>query len=116
MDLDQVAPADQLAAAEVTSDDGSQLIIAVEAPAAGYLVLSEVNYPGWQATVAGTAAPIETANGLFRAIPVPAGTSTVELRFWPQTFQWGLIAAGLGVILFGLFLLLGRGTEPGSQA
>lgn len=45
------------------------------------LVLSEVYYPkDWKAEVNGKAAPIIPANYILRAIPVPAGESTVKLR------------------------------------
>jgi uncharacterized membrane protein YfhO len=51
----------------------------------GYLVLSEVYYPGWQATVDGKEVPIRRGNYLFRVIPIEKGEHEVTLRFvsWP---------------------------------
>jgi len=52
---------------------------------AGYLVLSEIHYPGWQATVDGKRVPLGRGNFLFRVIPLGVGEHEVELRFvsWP---------------------------------
>ena len=72
------------------------MTVDVQAPAEGYLILSEVWYPGWQATVNGAAAAVEAAGGVLRAVRVPAGASTVVLRFWPTSFTWGLAAGALG--------------------
>lgn len=85
--------------ATVTYYASTGMTIEVQAPAAGYLILSEVWYPGWQATVNGIPAAVDEAGGLFRAVPVPAGASTVALRFWPAPFTWGLLAGVIGVIL-----------------
>jgi hypothetical protein len=50
---------------------------------AGWLALGELDFPGWQARAAGAALPIHRANGMFRAVCVPAGTRMLEFRFHP---------------------------------
>ena len=57
------------------------------APAAnpGWLVVSELDFPGWRATADGRPLPIQRANGMFRAVCVPAGSRRVEFRFHPWT-------------------------------
>jgi hypothetical protein len=68
----------------------------VRAVAAGYLVLSEVYYPGWRATVAGRPARVLRANYAFRAVEIPeAGTHRVRLRYAPASFQ---IGAALSIV------------------
>ena len=52
-------------------------------------VLSDRWYPGWRATVNGAEAPVLRANGVFRAVPVPAGVSDVEFRFVPASVLVG---------------------------
>ncbi len=84
---------------------------AVEAAAPGLLVFSETWYPGWQAQVNGAAQLVLRVNGAQRAVAVPAGASTVELRFLPQPWRWGLILFGAGLVLAALALLLGRKTH-----
>ena len=76
-------------AAQVTSYTNSAIDVAVDAPADGYLILSETWYPGWQATVNGVKTPIELVNGVFRAVAVPQGNALVEMRYWPWTIGAG---------------------------
>jgi hypothetical protein len=76
----------------------SEIEIAVSAAAPGYLVLSEVWYPGWRATVDGQDAPVLRANYAQRAIAIPAGESTVHLQFWPNLWTWGLVLGGVGIL------------------
>lgn len=60
------------------------------------LVLSELDYPGWQALVNGQRTPIERANGVLRALALPAGTHQVVMRFRPASLQWG---AGISLVI-----------------
>ena len=45
------------------------------------MVLSEVYYPAWRAYVDGRPAPVLVADGLLRAVEVPAGEHEVEFRY-----------------------------------
>jgi hypothetical protein len=71
--------------------------IEVDAPAAGLLVLTDGWYPGWRATRDGEALDVLRANGLFRAVRVPAGASRVRFDYQPESVRWGfaLSAASL---------------------
>ncbi len=89
------------------TNDPEHLAIEVDAPARGFLVLADSYYPGWRASVNGTAAPILRANYMFRLIDVPAGTSRVEFRFRPTSLAVGAIVSALTVV--GLAALLVRG-------
>jgi hypothetical protein len=64
--------------------------LTVRSPASGWLVLSDVYYPGWRAAVDGQPAPVLRANYTFRAVAVPAGEHTVEMTFAPWTWRAGL--------------------------
>ncbi|MBW7885075.1 MAG: YfhO family protein, partial [Caldilineaceae bacterium] len=98
-DLAALAPPAAPGDATVTTYSSGAMSVQAVAPEGGYLILSELWYPGWRATVNGAAAAIEQANGALRAVALPPGTSTVELRFWPASFTWGLIAAAAGLVL-----------------
>ncbi|MCI0424108.1 MAG: YfhO family protein, partial [Acidobacteria bacterium] len=50
----------------------------------GYVLLNEIDYPGWKATVDGEPAEILRADGIFRALWVPAGSHRIDFRFWPR--------------------------------
>jgi hypothetical protein len=86
VELANVELPDEPAAAAVTSYTNSAFTVAVDAPAEGYLILSETWYPGWRATVNGVETPVEQVNGVFRAVRVPAGESVVEMRYWPWAY------------------------------
>jgi len=77
------------------------------------LVLSEIYYPGWKATVNGQSAVIHKTDGALRGIVVPAGRSRVVLEFVPITFYAG---ATLGVLATSLvlatWLFLRRNRQP----
>ncbi len=70
----------------------------------GYVLLTDTYFPGWRASVDEREVPVVRANGLFRAVPVPAGEHRVVLRYSPFTFQLGgyLSVMGLFAIVLGL--------------
>ncbi len=78
--------------------EADRLAVDVVAAGEGYVVFSEVYYPGWQAWVDGVAAPIERANFTFRAVRVPRGPHRVELRFEPTTWRVGLAISALAIV------------------
>lgn len=82
-----------------------EIALQVHALRPALLFLSEVWYPGWEADVDGARAPILRANGIFRAVPVPAGEHVVRLRYRPASLRRGfLIAAASAIVLAFAFL------------
>ena len=65
---------------------------------AGYLVLSEIFYPGWQATVDGKKAPVLCGNYIFRVIPLEQGEHDVSLKFVSWPFRIGAMISLLTLI------------------
>lgn len=68
--------------------DPSKITIRTTSSTAGWLVLSELDFPGWIADADGSALPIHRANGMFRSVCVPAGEHTVSFVFHP----WAMVA------------------------
>ena len=64
----------------------------------GWLVLGDVNYPGWQVTVDGRPAPLYTAYYILRAVPLPAGAHTVRFEFRPGSVLLGGAISGLALL------------------
>lgn len=93
----------------ITQYEAERVTIEVDAPAAGFLVLTDQHYPGWTAEVNGKPAPdLLRADYLFRAVPLEAGESEVVFRFKPQSFRTGALACAAALIL-GLGMIgLGR--------
>lgn len=67
-----------------------------------YLVLNQVYYPGWQATINGESTPVFPVNFIFSAIKLPSGTHEIEFYFDPWSFKIGL---GISLLSFGGLLL-----------
>jgi Bacterial membrane protein YfhO len=60
---------------------------------------------GWTATVNGKTVKITTVNGVYQRITLPAGTSTVEYKFFPPHERYALLLGFLaGLFLIGSFL------------
>jgi len=98
-------------AARVTAHRPNEIVVDVHAAADGYLVLSEVYYPGWRASVDGAPAEVILANTAFRAVRVAPGEHTVRLWFAPDSVRWGAalgLGTALGLGLWGLAALVGR--------
>jgi len=66
----------------------------------GYLVVTDVWYPGWRATVDGKPASVLRADVAFRAVALPAGSHRVEFSYQtPGLMLGGLITAGTVIAL-----------------
>jgi hypothetical protein len=78
----------------------------VKATEPGILVISQIDYPGWKATVDGRATDITRANYALPAIFVPEGEHRVLFSFEPLSFQIGLV---LSAISLSVIAILFRG-------
>ncbi len=83
----------------------NELRLSVTSDRAALLVIADNWYPAWHATVDGTAAPVLRAYHTLRAVPVSAGTHTVDLvyrsrilteSFWVSVVTLVLLLGGLG--------------------
>ena len=88
----------------------TRVSLAVSAPQAAYLILADAWHPGWRATVNGEPAPIQRANLIFRALPLPAGDSSVVFSFEPGLWRAALY---IGCALWLITLL--AALKPGSK-
>jgi hypothetical protein len=64
-----------------------------------FLVLTDVFYPGWTATIDGKPTDIYRVDGLFRGVVVPAGEHVVEYHYFPVIFQISLILSALAALI-----------------
>jgi hypothetical protein len=81
-----------------------EVVISIEAPDDGILVLNEVSYPGWKVTIDGRPAEALRANYLLRASVVGPGVHTVHWRYSPpgHTARGLLYLASMLALLSGL--------------
>ncbi len=102
--------------ASVTTYKAGRIELNTATGAPGLLVLSEVYYPAWKAYVDGERVPLYRADYLLRAVPVPAGEHTVELRYESWTLRLGTAVSLLtGLVLAALMLLKMRDRWTGPK-
>ncbi|MFA5160745.1 MAG: hypothetical protein WC421_00710 [Elusimicrobiales bacterium] len=68
------------------------------------LVFSQVNYPGWRATVDGKPVPPEDWCG-FMSLRIPSGAREAQARYMPRSFIAGCAVSACAMLVLGLFLL-----------
>ena len=99
------SPSNDGSTAEIISYSANNIIIHTENKDASLLILTDAYYPGWVSFVDGSKSDIYRADGLVRAVFIPAGEHTVEFSYMPQSFTNGLIISLVTlVILVGIFL------------
>jgi hypothetical protein len=72
------------------SYEADSMSIDVNTAGTALLVVSEVFYPGWKATVNGQPAEIRKTDGALRGIVVPGGFSHVVMEYSPASFYTGI--------------------------
>ncbi len=84
-----------IVAREVLETKVSPNRVSIQVNGPGRLVLSELDYPGWQATVDGQLVPIVRTAGLLRGVDLDVGSHRVEFIFRPWTVYLGMALAGI---------------------
>ncbi|HYK91249.1 MAG TPA: YfhO family protein [Acidobacteriota bacterium] len=89
--------AGRLIPANILSYAPEKVQLAVDSPHGGWLILSDLYYPGWQASIDGTRTEIVPANYLFRAVHVQSGYHIVSFTYRPLSFYAGLVLSSLAI-------------------
>jgi hypothetical protein len=77
----------------------NHVVIDVPDGEAGYLVLADIWYPGWNCRVDGKPQQCFRADYLFRAVQLEQGPHEVEFRFEPVWYARGRIVSFVGLLL-----------------
>ena len=99
---------DSLSTIRLTSYEPNQLVYETSSPQDGIVVFSEIYYPGWTATIDGKPADLARADYILRAMNVPAGKHTIEMRFDPQSLHIteGIAYGAMALLLVGVIILI----------
>ena len=103
---------DSLSAIRLTAYEPNRVVYETDNAGDGVAVFSEIYYPdGWQVSIDGKEAPLARANYVLRALYVPAGQHTIEMRFDPQSLHVteGIAYAGLSLLAIGALTAVGLG-------
>lgn len=71
----------------------------------GFLVLSEMFYPGWKGYIDGKRQKIYRANYVFRSLVVPAGRHEIEFRYDPLVIKAGFIITSATILFLAIVLI-----------
>lgn len=93
--------------AKVVSIDNRKILLEAESSTGGFLVLSDLFYPGWKATVDGRPRAIERTNYILRGLKLDAGKHAVEFRYEPIYLYAGAAISFLGLIVWMAILRRG---------
>ena len=93
-----------------TSDDLSGTITA---QASGYLVLPVPDESGWQIWVDGSKTDYEQFDGTMIAIPLSAGSHTIQMKYVIQGIGLGICCTAVSIALF--VLIYGRKKKNGKE-
>jgi len=98
--------ADKLDAVSLVSYGENEVKINATTKNGAYLLLTDTDYPGWQAEVNDRVTRIIRADGIFRAVRLPPGEVLVRFFYFPKSFMYGLLISGLSAgILLGVALI-----------
>ncbi|MBA2276244.1 MAG: YfhO family protein [Chloroflexia bacterium] len=102
-------PADSTAdTAVVTTYEPDRILIETHSQAASLLMLSESYDPNWRAYVDGERVELYVADHALRAVPVPTGAHTVELRYESLALRGGMaISVGAYAVLGAVWAAAG---------
>jgi hypothetical protein len=85
-----------------------RVVIDVDATGPCYLFVSDVHYPGWEASLDDKKVELLRANYAFRAVRLDPGTHSVRMEYVPLYFRIGLIFSAAGIGLTALLISSGR--------
>jgi hypothetical protein len=99
-------PAPPAGTARIVSYRPERVELAARAGRRALVILSDVHFPGWHATVDGREAPVERVDYLLRGIPVGPGAHRIVLAYRPLSWRVGWVLTLLtAVVLAGLVLV-----------
>ena len=95
----ETPPAGADAQVEILAYNPRQVVLKTDTPTTGWLVLSDLYYPGWTAAVSGSPAAIQPTNYGLRGVCVPAGTHEIVFDFEPDILNYGVAVTGAALIV-----------------
>lgn len=90
------------AAVRIVERDPARLVFETTSDRDALLVVSEIHYPGWTATVDGIETPIHRTNFLLRGVFVPPGKHTVVMTYRAPGARRGAMVSLATLVAIGL--------------
>ncbi|OGY18567.1 MAG: hypothetical protein A2900_03095 [Candidatus Chisholmbacteria bacterium RIFCSPLOWO2_01_FULL_50_28] len=91
---------------EVVSYTSNRVELSAKLMEAGFIIVNDAYFPGWEATVDGVNQPVLRANHAFRAIAVDKGEQRIVFSYYPKSFRIGTRIAAVAATLLLLCIPL----------
>jgi hypothetical protein len=78
----------------------------------GFLIISQIFYPGWLAIVDGKEERPLRVDYTFVGVPLSKGTHTIDLVFRPMSFKIGLALSVTSLLVLGSLLIFSPRPQP----
>jgi len=95
------------ATSQIQQYTDEKIIINTHSNKPALLILTDIDYPGWQASIDGKTTDIVRADGLMRGVFIPAGDHTVTFYYFPRIFKLGLMLMIGALIICSTLLVFG---------
>jgi hypothetical protein len=95
----RVEEADPDATAEVVQMTNASVEIETSAKAPRFLVMSDIYYPGWKASIDGRGIHMLQTDYALRGVMLPAGRNTVRVEFRPLSVCMGGFSSGVAAVI-----------------
>jgi uncharacterized membrane protein YfhO len=86
------------------NDTSNTVSLTITTSKNGWLMVSDIWYPGWTAQIDGESTAVEKADGAFRGVYVTAGRHEVVFSYRPTSFYFG---ADISIAVLAVLLLIG---------
>jgi len=91
---------------EVVNKQMNEYRLRVESSAPAGIVVSQMYYPGWRATIDGVEIPVYPVDVALTGLIVPSGSHDVRLFFQPASFRIGLALSLVSLVVSILLLII----------
>lgn len=98
--------------AEILTLQNTRVDVKTNASTSTFLVLSDIFYPGWQASIDGKPTRIFQTNYIQRGVKVPVGEHIVRFEFKPLSFRVGLAITIMSLLGGGYWLVRRKEHTP----
>jgi len=106
---------DPFATATIVKHDSMSIEIQTDSRSPAFLVLRDIYYPGWKATIDGVHTHIFRTNYILRGILVPAGGHIIRFDYTPMSFYWGALISTLTLLILAASLTTASLRRQGSS-
>lgn len=96
----------------LTYSSYNRMVFKAQACRPSFFVFSYNRTGHWQAWVNGEKTKSYRANGHAHAVPVPAGASTIEFRYWSWAAFWGMLISCISLSAIGAIYGLRGARKP----